>query len=130
MKVLARKVESSVQSWHIISFSRLRQKENTTFEFLGFEFRWGKSRKGKDSLKRGTSRSKLRKLIVAFKEWCKENRNNRIRNLIPKLNRKLRGYYNYYGLIGNYKSLSKFYMAMMKILYKWLNRRSQRASIG
>lgn len=124
------KLELSEEKTHVISFSRFRQEENTKFEFLGFEFRWGKSRKGEDTLKRRTSRSKLRKSCSAFKAWCKENRNNRIRNLIPKLNSKLRGYYNYYGLIGNYKSLNQFHGAMMKMLYKWLNRRSQRRSFN
>jgi len=124
------KLELSVEKTHILSFSRFRQEENTTFEFLGFEFRWGKSRKGEDTLKRRTSRSKLRKSCAAFKLWCKENRNNRIRHLIPKLNTKLRGYYNYYGLLGNYKSLEQFYRMVERILYKWLNRRSQRRSFN
>ena len=44
------------------------------------------------------------------------------------LNSKLRGYFNYYGVIGNSSSLNEFYEAAMKILYKWLNRRSQRRS--
>jgi len=46
------------------------------------------------------------------------------------LNKKLRLYYNYYGLIGNYKSLWKFYTIAKGILYKWLNRRSQRKSFN
>ncbi|HUT84355.1 MAG TPA: hypothetical protein VMX95_06880 [Thermodesulfobacteriota bacterium] len=41
---------------------------------------------------------------------------------------KLRGYYNYYGLIGNYKSLDEFFYQVRKILFKWLNRRSQKRS--
>jgi hypothetical protein len=39
---------------------------------------------------------------------------------------KLRGYYNYYGMIGNYRSLYMFYFKAIGILFKWLNRRSQR----
>ena len=45
-----------------------------------------------------------------------------------KLNAKLRGYYNYYGIIGNFKSLASFYYRAMKLLFKRLNRRSQRKS--
>jgi hypothetical protein len=48
--------------------------------------------------------------------------------LFPELNSKLRGYYNYYGLIGNSGRLREFYEQAMKTLYKWLNRRSQRKS--
>lgn len=65
-----------------------------------------------------------------FKEWCKKMRNKRLKLLFKKLNAKLRGYYNYYGLIGNYKSLKEFYNISLKILYKWLNRRSQRKSMN
>ena len=51
-----------------------------------------------------------------------------LRALFEQLNAKLRGYYNYYGVIGNYASLKQFFNAAMQILLKWLNRRSQRCS--
>ena len=41
---------------------------------------------------------------------------------------KLQGYYNYYGVSGNYASLQQFFGEAMRILRKWLNRRSQRKS--
>jgi len=41
---------------------------------------------------------------------------------------KLRGYWNYYGVIGNSKSLQRYWKEVQKILWKWLNRRSQRKS--
>jgi len=44
---------------NIIRFSRFQSKEKTKFDFLGFEFRWGKSRFGKITLKRRTSPKKL-----------------------------------------------------------------------
>jgi len=48
--------------------------------------------------------------------------------IFRKLNAKLRGYYNYFGVIGNYKSLASFYYQAMRRLFKRLNRRSQRKS--
>ena len=45
-----------------------------------------------------------------------------------ELNAKLRGYYNYYGVIGNFESLDAFLYQVKRLLYKWLNRRSQRKS--
>jgi group II intron reverse transcriptase/maturase len=120
----------SEEKTNIISFSRFRKEENTHFSFLGFEFRWGVSRRKTDTIQRRTAREKLRKSLAAFTEWCKENRHNRLRRLFPMLQARLRGYYNYYGLIGNYASLSRFYREAMKILYKWLNRRSQRRSFN
>jgi len=52
----------------------------------------------------------------------------RFNKIFKLLNVKLRGYYNYYGVIGNFASLQKFFFLAMRILYKWLNRRSQRRS--
>ena len=85
-------------------------------------------RLGKPQIKRRTSGDKFRNSLANFKEWCKENRSLKIRDLIGKLNKKLRGYYEYYGIIVNSKSLKKFYVIVRIILRKWLNRRSQRKS--
>ncbi len=123
-------LELAQEKTNMISFSRFRKEEKTKFEFLGFEFRWGVDRRGKDIIKRRTAPRKMRKSLVAFTEWCKEMRNKRLRRLFPQLIAKLRGYYNYYGLIGNYSSLSRFYEQVKRILYKWLNRRSQRRSFN
>lgn len=42
--------------------------------------------------------------------------------------RKLIGHYNYYGITDNYEMLSKFLNEIKKLLFKWLNRRSQKKS--
>jgi hypothetical protein len=123
-------LELAQEKTNIISFSRFRKEEKTKFEFLGFEFRWGVSLKGKTIIKRRTAPGKLRKSLTAFTEWCKKMSNERLRRLFPKLIVKLQGYYNYYGLIGNYRSLSQFYQQAKRILYKSLNRRSQRRSFN
>ena len=111
----------------IIRFSRF-EKGTNYFEFLGFEFRWGTSRKGKDMIKRRTSRKKLLSSLKRFTLWCRKYRNFRLRVIFKLLNAKLRGYYNYYGVIGNFTSLQKFFFQALRILYKWLNRRSQKRS--
>ena len=48
--------------------------------------------------------------------------------LFSKLNQKLRGYWHYYGISGNYESLNDYLQDIKRILFKWLNRRSQRRS--
>ena len=111
----------------IIKFSRF-EKGTNYFEFLGFEFRWGTSRKGKDIIKRRTSRKKLLASLIKFTLWCRKCRNFRLREIFKLLNAKLRGYYNYYGVIGNFASLQKFFRQAMRLLYKWLNRCSQKRS--
>ena len=112
----------------MIRFSRLHMEDKTWFEFLGFEFRWGTNRAGKPQVLKRTSRKKFRNSLKRFSEWCKSNKNIRMTELFAKLNLKLRGYYNYYGMRGNYDSLASFFYHAVRILFKWLNRRSQRKS--
>jgi RNA-directed DNA polymerase len=122
------KLELSEEKTRIISFPRHKPSGKYRFDFLGFEFYWGKDRSGKPHLKRRTSRKKLRSSIKRFTEWCKENRNLEARVLFRRLNAKLRGYYNYYGVFGHYDGLQQFFYQVKRILFKWLNRRSQRRS--
>src|SRR6266852_3574081 len=56
------------------------------------------------------------------------NRHRRGGEQFKLLNAKLRGYYNYYGVRGNYESLDKFFYQVRRLHLKWLNRRSQRPS--
>nr|OZC15296.1 group II intron-encoded protein LtrA [Sporomusa silvacetica DSM 10669] len=113
----------------IIAFGPFH-KEKSSFEFLGFEFRWGMSHKGKNIIKRRTSRKKLKKSVANFTAWCKGARSSRLRKIFRQLSSKLRGYRNYYGLIGNSANLAQFYYQAKRILFKWLNRRSQRSSLS
>ena len=118
----------SAAKTRIIPFNRPQRAGKTSFEFLGFEFRWGKDRKGTEHLKRRTARKKLRTSLKRFTAWCKEHRHLRLPVLFQRLNAKLRGYYNYYGVHGNTASLKEFFNKAIRILLKWLNRRSQRPS--
>lgn len=120
----------STEKTRIIKFNRHKKKDGNRFCFLGFEFYWDKDLNGKDNLKRRTDPKKLKTSLKNFKIWCRESRNFRLRKLFCLLNSKLRGYYNYYGLIGNYDRMSKFFFHAMRTLYKWLNRRSQRRSFN
>jgi RNA-directed DNA polymerase len=121
-------LELSGAKTRLIPFSRPRQAGKTSVEFLGFEFRWGKDRKGRDHLKRRTARKKLRASLKRFTAWCKENRPLRLPVLFQRLNATLRGYDNYDGVHGNAASLKEFFNTAIRLLLKWLNRRSQRHS--
>jgi hypothetical protein len=48
--------------------------------------------------------------------------------LLAQLNRKLRGYYQYYGVHGNRPSLQHFFDGVQRILLKGRKRRRQRRS--
>ncbi len=121
-------LEVCPEKTRILLFSRSMLRQSGTFDFLGFEFRRAISRKFKSIVRRRTSRKKLRASIAAFTEWIKKNRNKKISKLMTTLRTKYRGYWNYYGVIGNYGSLKTFYYRTRRILFKWLNRRSQRLS--
>ena len=111
-------------------FSRFDKANSYSFDFGGFTLMWRKSRTGKDIIKLRTSKKKFNQSAKAIKVWIKENRNCRMQKLIDLLNDKLRGYYNYYGVIGNSKMLFKMENVVKNLLFKWLNRRSQRRSFS
>jgi len=120
-------LELAAEKTRVIPFSSYRRGE-TGFDFLGFEFRWGSDRKGQARVQRRTSRKKFRNSIKRVAEWCKKNRHRRVGEQFKLLNAKLRGYYNYYGVRGNFDSLNEFYQLVQQLHLKWLNRRSQRQS--
>jgi len=112
----------------LIRFSRFGEGENKRFDFLGFEFHWDKSLKGNMVVKKRTSRKKLLMAKRNFKVWFRNDRHHKISELMETLRRKLQGYWNYYGIVGNYDSLQTYYDFVVRIIYKWLNRRSGRKS--
>lgn len=111
-------------------FNRFRKEDSETFEFLGFEYRWVKSRKQKDIICLRTSRKKTRRIILEFKLWLKDHLSKRLKWIMGMVKAKLRGLYNYFGVIGNSASLREIYKLYSKTLYRLLNRRSQRKSFN
>lgn len=107
-------LQLSAEKTRIIPFSQHHSPGKTGFDFLGFEFRWGRDRRGKAHLKRRASRKKLRESIKRFTVWCRQACRRKPHELFDVLNAKLRGYYNYYGIKGNSKSLSQFYTSMTR----------------
>lgn len=94
-----------------------------TFDFLGFTHYWGQSRKGTPVVKRRTSRKKLTKAIKRAKDWMVKNRHQKVGIIIQAINLKLKGHYAYYGITFNMMGIVKFFEAIKRILFKWLNRR-------
>jgi RNA-directed DNA polymerase len=121
-------LELSPAKTRVIPFTRQQVPGQTRFDLLGFAFRWGRDRAGKPHLKRRTSRKQLRNSLKRVTEWCKKKCRYRLKDLFRELNAKLLGYYHYYGVNGNSASLHEFFTCVLRILFKWLNRRSQRRS--
>jgi len=110
-------------------FSRFDPSRKRGFSFLGFEFYWENDAKGVPRVWRRTAKKKLQASIRACKEWVKSNRQLPLWEMIPKMVRKVRGHYNYFSAPGNTSSLWVLYLEAVRLLYKWLNRRSQRRSL-
>lgn len=100
-----------------------------TFDFLGFTFYCGQAnKKGFFRCRIKTSKKKFRNKLKAMKEWIKLNRHMQLKDLFKTITSKLRGHYQYYGVTDNTNEINKFFNLTKRMLYKWLNRRSQKRS--
>jgi RNA-directed DNA polymerase len=112
----------------LLRFGRNGGRYNGRFDFLGFEYRWEPDRQGRPTVKRRTARKKLQGAVQRMGEWLRTHRHRKLPELMRTLNAKLRGHWNYYGVIGNSQSLHQYYHLTSGLLHKWLNRRSQKRS--
>ena len=114
----------------IIKFGRNAGNEAGKFDFLGFTFVGGKTRDGKFTAKPRTSEKKLKVKRVKASKWIWQNMHTPIGILVNKLNVKLRGHYNYYGITHNYKKMMGFYRYNVRELFKALNRRGGKKKLN
>jgi RNA-directed DNA polymerase len=116
----------------LVKFSKAKESQGEkqeSFDFLGFTFYLGRSLRGKVIPKVKTSGKRLRGKLKKVKVWAREIRNQKPLGEIWRIFRtKLRGHVQYYGVSFNSRSVSIFLLAAERILFKWLNRRSQRKS--
>lgn len=99
-----------------------------TFDFLGFTFYCGENQAGKFCVKPKTNGKRLRMKMKEMKEWLKGARTMPTKEIMATINRKLIGHYRYYGLTYNIPSLVKFHYYTTELLFRWMNRRSQKKS--
>ena len=99
-----------------------------TFTFLGFTHYCSKSRNGRFRVKRKTSRKKFSKKLKEVHRKIGEMRTMKTKDIVHKLNEILVGYFHYYGITDNSRSIKSFRYEVMKSLFYWLNRRSQKTS--
>ena len=131
------KLALAIGKTKIIEFGRFARENRKakglgkpeTFSFLGFTHYCNQSRNGKFRVKRKTEAKKFKSKIKAFKVWIKS-----IRSFVPlpdifsRVRIKLLGHYAYYGITDNSKMIGNYYDIVIRLLFKWLNRRSQRRS--
>ena len=104
-------------------------KGQETFDFLGFTFYWGRTLKGYWVIKKKTARKRLKRFLRMMWVWCKANRHDPMKKQHEILCSKLRGFYQYFGVRGNYKVLEVAYEYAEKAWQRWLSRRSSKGYV-
>lgn len=118
----------------MVKFSRVKVQQGIhqeTFNFLGFTFYWGKTRKGIVVPKLKTSSKTMDTKLKKVTEWIKNIRSKaKMKEIWGTFCAKVRGHTQYYGVSFNSKQIQKFHWEATGIVYKWLNRRSQKKSFS
>ena len=117
----------------MVAFSKRKYNKGIkqdAFDFLGFTFYLGKSRNGFTVPKLKTIGKRFRSKLKKINEWARENRNTApLKDIWKTFCSKLRGHTQYYGVSHNMKAISRFSFMAIRIMFKWINRRSQRRSL-
>lgn len=117
----------------LVTFSKARHAKGErqgSFDYLGFSFYLGKSRKGATIPKLRTSRKRLHSKLKRVTVWARLMR-SRIR-LVPLWTAfvaKVRGHISYYSVSFNQAGVRIFVQQATRILFKWLNRRGGRRQL-
>ena len=107
---------------------RRGQGKPETFNFLGFTFICGRSRRGKFLIKRKTRRDRMRVKLQAIKQALRQRMHQPIPVQGKWLKQVIRGYFNYHAVPTNNRALVGFRDEIVRG-WRWvLTRRSQRDS--
>ncbi|MDQ1286220.1 MAG: RNA-directed polymerase [Thermodesulfobacteriota bacterium] len=106
-----------------------RGQKPEEFTFLGFTHYCGKTRKRNFKVKRRTSRKKFALSLRGFTDWVRKSRAVlRKGEMLRRAKARIEGHLNYYAITDNSKLCSTYRYHATKIMFKWLNRKSQRRS--
>ena len=104
-----------------------RGEKPKEFTFLGFRHYCGKTREGYFKVRRRTSRKKLGESLSKFTQWAKRARHVlRKGEMLREARIRVIGHLGYYAITDNLARCDTYVYHAMRILYKWLNRKSQR----
>lgn len=102
--------------------------DGNSFDFLGFTHYVGVDKNGNKRVKRKTSKKKYRASLLRCKEWIKANRILPTDVFMKTIISKIQGHCRYYGITDNRRSVGNFIDECRSLIFKWLNRRSQKRS--
>jgi len=97
----------------------------TSFNFLGFTHVWGKTKRGKATVRQVTAKDRLARAVQALNDQCRVMRHWLLREQHERLCRMLRGHYAYFGIGGNARRLGYVRYHAERCWRKWLSRRSR-----
>ena len=100
-----------------------------SFNFLGFTHFVKRTRRGGFAVGRKTQRQRVRSKLKALGQRLSRLRLAGGRAMVDYARRHLEGHIQYYGVSGNTRSVRCYVYHVARVLFKWLNRRSQRRSI-
>jgi RNA-directed DNA polymerase len=100
-----------------------------TFSFLGFTHYVGRSRSGGFVVGRRTDAKRVRKKLKQVSERLRGLWAQGGAAMVAYVGRHLRGHIPYYGVSGNSRGVAGYVYFATGLLFKWLNRRSQRRSL-
>ena len=99
-----------------------------TFTFLGFTHYVHSSRRGYFVVGRRTERKRFQRKLQGLNERLRALRGRGGTAMLCYFRQHMQGHIRYYGVSGNYRQLAAYAYFASRLLYKWLNRRSQRRS--
>ncbi len=108
-----------------------RGKGPGTFDFLGFTIYWRRNYQYRGwHISWKTRKARLTKIIGNIYDLCRRQRHRSVPEQHKALKRRIQGHFNYFGVNENQRSLSVLVYYAERAWYKWLNRRSQKASLN
>ncbi|MBN2886339.1 MAG: group II intron reverse transcriptase/maturase, partial [Chromatiaceae bacterium] len=115
---------------HALGQPHERGNEPRTFSFLGFTHYVGRSRRGRFVVGRKTEGKRLSRKLSQLNERLRAMRSQGGAAMLDFFIRHLRGHIQYYGVSGNGRAVARYIHHATDVLFKWLNRRSQRRSLS
>jgi len=127
-------LELAEEKTRCIEFGRFARREAyrrgekpKEFTFLGFTHYCGKMKEGFFKVKRRTSRKKLGQSLEKLTKWAKRaSPVLKKGQMLRQARIRVLGHLNYYAITDNLERCNYYVYRAERILFKWLNRKSQR----
>ena len=107
---------------------QLTNKQAQTFSFLGLTHYVTRSQRNSFKIGRKTDKPRMQKKLKAVSLKLQKLRIAGVAQMVQYLRQHLAGHVQYYGVSENTASVNAYIQHVRALLFKWMNRRSQRKS--